>query len=46
MSWYNDGEYRCNDCDSIFKIYYKGDVNFCPNCTSRDIELMDDEIED
>lgn len=48
MNWYNDGEYKCNDCETVFKVYYKndeGEVNFCSNCNSRDIEPMDDETE-
>lgn len=31
MNWYNDGEYKCNDCETVFKVYYKndeGEVNF------------------
>lgn len=37
VDWYNDGVWKCNHCESIFKAYNYGDLNdvqFCPYCSS------------
>lgn len=47
MEWINDCEFKCNDCDTIFKVYYRengGDTNFCPNCASRDFDELEEQL--
>jgi len=37
VDWYNDGVWKCNHCESVFKAYNYGDLNdvqFCPYCSS------------
>ncbi|NCI19753.1 hypothetical protein EJM73_08955 [Clostridium botulinum] len=37
LEWYNDGIWKCNHCESIFKSSCLGDmqdVQFCPYCSS------------
>ncbi|MBD5589374.1 hypothetical protein [Clostridium botulinum] len=37
VDWYNDGVWKCNHCESIFKSSCLGDqqdVQFCPYCSS------------
>jgi len=45
-NFYNDGIWKCNDCEIIFKVYVKEnlpEVSFCPDCGSRDIDEFDEE---
>lgn len=44
MEWYNDGEWICENCDIVFKVYVKDDemdMNFCPICGGR-IECVEE----
>lgn len=39
--WTNDSIFKCNHCDTIFKVYVledEGSTGFCPFCGTRDIE--------
>jgi|GEM_PF-2889984 len=48
MEWYNDCEYKCDDCEVTFKAYCTEDVrdvSFCPYCASRNIEPIDEREE-
>jgi len=48
MEWYNDCEYKCDNCGVVFKCYFaddEGSTEFCPNCTRRNIEPIEEEEE-
>lgn len=47
-NWYNEGAFKCEDCDIIFKAYFlndEGTTSFCPNCSSRNITDFEEDEE-
>ena len=44
-NYFNDGYWKCNRCDSVFKSYSLNDiknVNFCPYCGNSNIIPCDE----
>lgn len=50
--WYNDGIWKCEHCEHIFKVYNLGDaedVQGCPFCLVSGVKLIpltEEEIEE
>lgn len=44
-NYFNDGYWKCNRCDTVFKSYSLGDikdVSFCPYCGNSEIIPCDE----